>query len=67
MTFSTTGPRNRTVRVPEPKDNLNAGDVTAAASNLINATPFDVASGALTTLLRADVVKEVRTVVIPQV
>ena len=56
LTFDTSIDRDRTLRVPDPAEDLTASDVTAAADQMILADVFDPEAGTLTNLSRAEII-----------
>jgi len=53
LVFSTSLEGERTIRIPDPRLNLNAAHVNAAVSHIISANLFDETVGQLTELVRA--------------
>ena len=58
LVFNTSLENRRTVRIPEPRQNLTLGTVNAAANSFIAIQPFDDRVGELTNLHLAELVTE---------
>ena len=54
LTFSTNQDRNRVIRIPEPRTNLNLMHVNSAATQIVPSQPFDDTVGQLVALIRAE-------------
>ena len=59
LVFNTSLGNQRTVRIPEPRENLTLNNVNAVAGTFIFTQPFDERVGQLTNLRVAEIVTEV--------
>lgn len=64
MTFNTNLNKTRALRINNPADSIVANDIETASDHFIAADIFEPEHGVLTSLLRADIIKEYETVLI---
>ena len=64
FTFNTSLDGTRTIRIPDQRTGILVPEFGAVAQGFIGVNPFDESVGSLTSLRRAEIITETRTVLI---